>query len=151
MHRIFIALYYLIERNRLVAALLALSFLIVGIFYASKIKFEEDISQMLPKNGKSDITAQVLSQLEFSDKIIVLINSRTNGDQLTQTADAFIESLEPLSPYLKSVQGKVDEDQISETFDFAQKNIPLLLADDDYRIIEERISRDSINHRLAAN
>src|SRR5690606_6603121 len=96
MHRIFIALYYLIERNRLVAALLALSFLIVGIFYASKIKFEEDISQMLPKNGKSDITAQVLSQLEFSDKIIVLINSRTNGDQLTETADAFIESLEPL-------------------------------------------------------
>ncbi|MBP0613109.1 MMPL family transporter [Chryseobacterium sp. cx-311] len=151
MHRIFIALYYLIERNRLVAALLALSFLIVGIFYASKIKFEEDISQMLPKNGKSDITAQVLSQLEFSDKIIVLINSRTNGDQLTETADAFIESLEPLSPYLKSVQGKVDEDQISETFDFAQKNIPLLLADDDYRIIEERISGDSINHRLAAN
>src|SRR5690606_21225410 len=55
-----------------------------------------------------------------------------------------------LSPYLKSVQGKVDEDQISETFDFAQKNIPLLLADDDYRIIEERISRDRINHRLAA-
>src|SRR5690606_16856520 len=151
MHRILIALYYLIERNRLVAALLALSLLIVGIFYASKIKFEEDISQMLPKNGKSDITAQVLSQLEFSDKIIVLINSRTNGDQLTETADAFIESLEPLIPYLKSVQGKVDEDQISETFAFAQKNIPLLLADDDYRIIEERISRDSINHRLAAN
>ncbi len=151
MHRIFISLYYLIERYRLIAALLALAFLTAGAFYASRIKFEEDISQMLPKNGKSDITAQVLSQLEFSDKIIVLINSRSDGAKLTETADAFIERLEPLSPYIKSAQGKVDEDQISETFDFAQQNIPLLLDEDDYGIIADRISGDSINQRLAAN
>ncbi len=151
MHRIFIALYYLIQRNRLAAALLAIALLFTGVFYASKIKFEEDISQMLPKSGKSDITAQVLSQLEFSDKIIVLINSKPGDEQLTETADAFIDRLAPLKPYIKSIQGKVDEDQISGTFDFAQQNIPLLLVEDDYRIIEDRISSDSIDHRLAAN
>ena len=40
---------------------------------ASKINFEEDITRIIPKSDKSDVTAKVLQQLKFSDKITVII------------------------------------------------------------------------------
>jgi hypothetical protein len=60
-------------------------------FFASKINFEEDINQIIPKNEKSDLTAKVLKQLNFSDKIIVIIENRSKEEnfQLSETADTF--------------------------------------------------------------
>jgi hypothetical protein len=61
------------------------------LFFASKINFEEDINQIIPKNEKSDLTAKVLKQLNFSDKIIVIIENKSKEDsfQLSETADTF--------------------------------------------------------------
>ena len=153
MHRIFIAIYYFIGRNRLAAALTAVVFLFVTGFFASKITFEEDINQIIPKSDKSDLTAKVLSQLHFSDKIIVIIESKAGNDgyELSETADSFLRELEPLKTYIKSIQGKVDEGQITETFDFVNRNLPILLDENDYVTIENRIKKDSIAVRTAEN
>ncbi len=64
-------------------------------FFASKINFEEDINQIIPKNEKSDLTAKVLKQLNFSDKIIVIIENKSREDsfQLSETADTFLQKL----------------------------------------------------------
>ncbi len=153
MHRFFLSIYYYVRKNRLIAAVAAVLFLAVSLFFASKIKFDEDISQIIPKGEKSDLTAKVLSQLNFSDRIIVIIESKDNGDgfSLSETADSFTEKIQPLKPYIKSVQGKVEDNQISETFDFVSANLPLLLNENDYKIIEQRIRKDSIAAKTEAN
>ncbi len=105
------------------------------LFFASKINFEEDINQIIPKNEKSDLTAKVLKQLNFSDKIIVIIENRSKEEnfQLSETADAFLHEIEPLEKYIGSVQGKVNDSEISETFDFVNQNLPLFLNENDYK------------------
>src|ERR1700750_1081653 len=98
MHRFFIFLYYLISKNRVLSALIAIGTAFLCGFFASKINFEEDINQIIPKNEKSDLTAKVLKQLNFSDKIIVIIENKSKEDnfQLSETADTFLQKVEPL-------------------------------------------------------
>lgn len=153
MHRFFIFLYYLISKNKLLSVFFAAGVAVVCAFFASKINFEEDISQIIPKNEKSDLTAKVLKQLNFSDKIIVIIESHSKEDdfQLSETADTFLQKIEPLQKYIGSVQGKVNDNEISETFDFVNQNLPLFLDESDYKEIERKLDRDSIAKKVESN
>ena len=153
MHRFFIFLYYLISKNKVLSVFTALGIATLCVFFASKINFEEDINQIIPKNEKSDLTAKVLKQLNFSDKIIVIIENKSNEDsfQLSETADTFLQKTEPLQKYISSVQGKVNDDEISETFDFVSQNLPLFLNTEDYREIERKIRKDSIARQVENN
>lgn len=153
MHRFFIQLYYLISKNRVFSLAVALGILIVCGFFASKINFEEDINQIIPKNEKSDLTAKVLKQLNFSDKIIVIIEKKSKDEnfQLSETADVFLKKIEPIQKYISSIQGKVNDNEISETFDFVNQNLPLFLDENDYTEIERKLNKDSIAKQIESN
>jgi 1-acyl-sn-glycerol-3-phosphate acyltransferase len=153
MHRFFIYLYYLIARNRILSIATALGVAVLCLFFASKINFEEDINQIIPKSEKSDLTAKVLKQLNFSDKIIVIIEKKSKDDnfQLSETADSFLEKTKPLEQYIGSVQGKVNDNEISETFDFVNQNLPLFLDENDYLEIERKLNKDSIAKQVENN
>lgn len=153
MHRFFIYLYYLISRNKVLSVFFAVGIAVLCGFFASKINFEEDINQIIPKNEKSDLTAKVLKQLNFSDKIIVIIENKSKEDnfQLSETADTFLAKTKPLQKYIGSVQGKVNDNEISETFDFVNQNLPLFLNEDDYREIERKLQKDSIAKQVEDN
>ena len=153
MHRFFIFLYYLIAKNRIISIAIALGISAMCLFFASKINFEEDINQIIPKSEKSDLTAKVLKQLNFSDKIIVIIEKKSKDDnfQLSETADQFLEKTKPLKKYIGSIQGKVNDNEISETFDFVNQNLPLFLDDKDYQEIERKLNKDSIAKQVENN
>lgn len=153
MHRFFIFLYYLISRNKILSVFTALGIALVCLFFASKINFEEDINQIIPKNEKSDLTAKVLKQLNFSDKIIVIIENKSKEDsfQLSETADTFLQKTEPLQKYIGSIQGKVNDNEISETFDFVNQNLPLFLNENDYKDIGRKIQKDSLAKQVEDN
>ncbi len=153
MHRFFIFLYYLISKNKILSVLFAAGIAVLCVFFASKINFEEDINQIIPKNEKSDLTAKVLKQLNFSDKIIVIIENKSKEDnfQLSETADTFLNKIEPLQKYIGSVQGKVNDNEISETFDFVNQNLPLFLNENDYIEIERKLQKDSIAKQVENN
>ncbi|WP_238594307.1 MMPL family transporter [Chryseobacterium indologenes] len=131
----------------------ALGIAVLCMFFASKINFEEDINQIIPKNEKSDLTAKVLKQLNFSDKIIVIIENKSREDsfQLSETADTFLKKIEPLQKYIGSVQGKVNDNEISETFDFVNQNLPLFLNENDYKEIDRKLQKDSIAKQVEDN
>lgn len=81
MHQFFIAIYSFVQRNKPLAIAIALCMLGVFGFFASQIQFEEDITRIIPKNDRSDITAKVVRQINFSDKITVIIEKDKNGTE----------------------------------------------------------------------
>ncbi|MBK1895094.1 MMPL family transporter [Chryseobacterium sp. YIM B02567] len=153
MHRFFIFLYYLISKNRLLSVLFTIGVAVVCLFFASKINFEEDINQIIPKSEKSDLTAKVLKQLNFSDKIIVIIENKSSEDsfQLSETANTFLDKISPLEKYIGAIQGKVNDSEISETFDFVNQNLPLFLDENDYKEINRKLQKDSIAKQVENN
>ncbi|WP_392436943.1 MMPL family transporter [Cruoricaptor ignavus] len=129
-------------------AILGLCFLCIN-----KINFEEDISQIIPKSDKADITAKVLKQQNFSDKVIVIIEKKNASQDyaLSETADDFLEKIEPLKPYTSDVQGKVDDEEILQSFHFISENLPIFLEEKDYEIISQKLNSDSISQKISDN
>ena len=147
MNNWFYRTYQAISNNR-VWSLLGLLLLLAGlIFLVSKIKFEEDISKLIPSNSKTQRVQKILKSVNFTDKIIVNIKRQPDGsiEDLVNYGTEFIASLEDsASEFIKNVQGKVAEEDIDATLDFLYQNTPLFLNDSDYNTIRQKLSADSI-------
>jgi 1-acyl-sn-glycerol-3-phosphate acyltransferase len=153
MHQFFIAIYRFVERKKILAITIAVALLCFFGFFASQIQFEEDITRIIPKSDKSDVTAKVLQQINFSDKITVIIEKDKNGseDDLIETATAFLEKTTLLNQYIEEIQGKVDDNNIQQTIEFVYDNLPLFLDEADYALIDKKLNNDSISVQVEKN
>ena len=153
MDKIFYAIHRFVEKNKLLSCCIAVAFLLITGFFTSKIKFEEDITRIIPKNEKTTETAKVLQQLNFTDKIAVIIEKDAGGteEDMIQMAQQFLDTIPVASSYIKSIQGAIDESFIQESFDFAYRNLPLFLEESDYKTLENKIRPDSLKQRVADN
>lgn len=148
MYKLFYNVYNIVVGRKLLglAGLITIAFGLA--FVASKIRFEEDITKLIPSNGKTSQVQKVLKQINFADKVIVNIKRHPNGsiDDLTQYASQFIDSITNSSnDYISKIQGKVEDDDLFNTMDFVYNNLPLFLNKIDYQSIEGKISKDSIS------
>ena len=153
MHLFFIKIHEFVQKNKILTFLLSLVLLVVLAFFAFQIKFEEDITRVLPKNDKADITSKIIKQLKFADKITVIIERTGKGSEadLTETATVFMDSLQAVQPFVKEVQGVVAQENIKGIFDFVYQNAPLFLEEGDYKNIGQKIQTDSIKRIVESN
>ena len=144
-----------LNKHKKSGLLIGLFFLASVVFLASRITLEEDVTSLIPSGERQHVLKKVLAQTEFSDKIIVAISSTSaeaNPDELTQYARQFIDSINTQIPeFVKNIQGKVPEEGIREIYDFVYNNLPLFLNETDYKAIETRLVKDSIQNRLKEN
>ena len=149
----FVEIYAKIKKSKTLFFSLIFLFL-AGCFYvATKINFEEDITRIIPKGEKNDITAKVLQQLNFSDKITVMIEAKKDSskEKLSSIANDFLDTVTYYDEYIKDIQGSVDNEQIDETFEFVYDNLPLFLEDEDYSKIKTKLRPDSIRNTMQQN
>ncbi|KGE14833.1 1-acyl-sn-glycerol-3-phosphate acyltransferase [Sphingobacterium deserti] len=153
MEKVFYHIYAAVQRRKVLSGICALVFLMGCSLLAAQIRFEEDITQILPKNEDSDDLSRALKQLNFSDKITVIFErlplSHTNN--LSAMAGLFVDSLSNDSTFVKGISGKVGQDEMEESYDFLYRNLPFFLDTATYLTIEGRLQPDSIAHRTAAN
>jgi 1-acyl-sn-glycerol-3-phosphate acyltransferase len=154
MHHYFYAIHLFVNKRKSLSVFLAIAMLFIFGFFASKIKFEEDITKLIPTNDKTDVTAKVLKQLNFADKITVIFQIEKGGtnEDLKEMAAVFTDSIaKTCKPYITAVQGKIDEENIQETIDFVYNNVPLFLDDKDYATIQSKLQQDSIAATVQGN
>ncbi|VAW12950.1 membrane protein, inferred for ABFAE pathway, partial [hydrothermal vent metagenome] len=147
MDKFFQSTYQSISKNKLWAAL-ALLIAFIGLSaIVSKIQFEEDITKLIPINSENKDLGRVLETVNFTDKIIVNIQLRSDGtvDDLIQYATRFLDSVNTnCKEHIKNIQGKVADDDIQRTMDFVYNNLPFFLEEADYTTIQQKINKDSI-------
>ncbi|WP_281226012.1 1-acyl-sn-glycerol-3-phosphate acyltransferase [Flavobacterium aquiphilum] len=143
---------FMTRRKFLSAGIVIAMVLFLG-FFASRITFQENINQLIPSNDKSGVTSKVLNQVNFADKISIIISAEGNSspENLTEYANAFIDSLDGnCKPFVAKIQGKIEEENIQETFDFVYANLPLFLDQKDYAVIQRKLQKDSIANSVAS-
>lgn len=151
MHHFFYKVYCAIVRRKLLSAFLLLLFVVSSLFWASKITFNEDIQKIIPKSEDSALRGKVLSQLDFSDKIVIVIEKKNEDIVLSEVADDFIEEAQTLSPWIESIGGQFSPEDLSHTYDFIQNNLPIFLNSQDFETLSNRIHADSIAQKLNDN
>lgn len=153
MAQLFLQIYLTIKKWRISFFPLFIGLISLFIYLSFQLNFEEDISKMLPKSEDSDVTAKVMGQLDFSDKITVMIRAKSpeNIDSLSYIAQDFIDSLAKDSTFYEEIQGIINTEEIDETFSFIYDNLPLFLEEDDYKKIEIQISQAGIEEKMQDN
>lgn len=150
----FFKAYQFLLKNKIWSAIAFLVLLSGLALLVSKIRFEEDISKLIPINSENQDLQKVLNTVNFTDKIIVTIrlNEAPEVDELTQYATEFVDSLETnSSQFIKNIRGKVNDDDLLRTMDFVYDNLPLFLDKNDYNIITNKLQKDSISVITEAN
>lgn len=153
MFNAFYHLFKKIQKYPKTALLFFLLFLVGSIFIAQKITFNEDITRIIPKNNNQQNTAQIISEMNFTDKISVLFKKKgkATNTHLTAAAQDFLDTLSVAKNYYQSVQGTVDEELFATSFEFVYRNLPLYLDEKDYTTIQSRLQNDSIAAQMQRN
>lgn len=135
------------------ASAVAVLFLITCTILASKIRFEEDITAVIPKSQQSEILSRALDQINFADKITVLIERKkgTETGVMAEIAGQFVDSLSNDTAYIKGITGAIGQSQMADAVNFVYQYLPLLLDSTDYPQIDKKISTDSIQQQVARN
>ncbi len=127
-------------------------FLFLG-YFAMQVKYEEDISKIIPKDKKIDKLNEIFQNSKFIDKMVIMVSlndtTKTNPDSLVTYADSFGATVEDkLQPYIKKVNFKVDDELILKLFETISQRLPIYLNEKDYAAIDTLIGRDKVKETL---
>ena len=153
MAKFFTGLYRYFERNRLVFfTLFALCFVVAG-YFATQVKFEEDISKVLPKDKKIEKLNEVFRNSKFMDRLVITVSLKDTiaiaPDSLTAITDEFVNGTQAsLSPYINKINYKVDDSLALELFGTVSDHLPIYLNEQDYRSIDSLITPAAIRQTL---
>ena len=154
MGRFFYQIYLRVQSNKAITLCIAFALLFSLIYFSLKLKFEEDITKLIPENEKAVTLNKVLDQVDFADKIVVHLKVEEKGDinELTRVASQLVELIEKeCGNYITDIQGLVNDDDFEETFEFVYDNLPLFLTPEDYTIIKQNTTTEAIQKRTADN
>lgn len=123
------------------------------LFFGLRVKFEEDVYAIIPKDEKTEKFAQVFQSSKFADKLSIMIQLRdtalTDPDSLTMYADMLEEQLQKhAAPYIKSIKNKVDDSFTVQLFETIQQHLPVFLSESDYKKIDTLIEPDKLKETL---
>jgi len=150
----FYSIYLWIKAHKVITLCIAFTLLLSLVYLSLQLKFEEDITKLIPENEKAVTLNKVLDQVDFSDKIVVHLKVEEQGNvtDLTQFASKLVSEFEDeCSDYISEIQGVVNDDDFEETLDFVYDNLPLFLNDEDYNVIGEKITSEEIQKSTSGN
>ena len=124
-------------------------------YFTSRLRLEEDISAILPKDKRIEKLNEVFSQSRFMDKLVVMVSMKDNTaqpDSLIHYADVLTgEIRDQLSAYVSAINYRVDDDLTMALFEMVQDHLPAYLSEEDYRTIDSLITPSAISSTLKSN
>lgn len=157
MSKIFLAIYHWISRFRILAIVILLLIISSSAFLASKLKFSEDISKLLPNNEAINNMNFVYSNSKFMDKVVFNLSfedtTLTNPALLSKYANSLVDSIEQkYTPKLvKSVELAPGQELMLNVYDETYSNLPIFLDDDDYIRMDSMITSENIRSTIHGN
>ncbi len=131
-----------------------LAVILLLAFLASRLRFEEDITRMLPLDEELSELNAVIQNSKFKDKLVINIfladsTSSPDPDKLAAYAGDLTDSLN--AKFFPSHIGKINrvtEDEINNLYALFHENLPIFLEPADYDSIEARLTETNIHSAL---
>ncbi len=157
MSGIFNGLYDLFRKFRISFIFLILIIFGISAYFVTKIKFEEDITRMLPSDENIQRISMVSQNINFMDKLIVNIalkdtNLAPNPQKLIDFADQLNSKISVYQPELiKDINYQVSDKIMYNVYDVFFENLPVFLEDKDYSKIDSLIQQSSVENSIRNN
>ncbi len=154
MEKIFVGIYNYFEKHRTVFFICFISSFLLVAYFAVQVKFEEDISKVLPKDKKIEKLNQVFQNSKFLDRLVIMVSLKdttadAQPDSLVDFAGQFVSSVrQNLSSYIRKINDRVDDSFTMDLFNTISSHLPVYLDERDYRSIDTLIMPEKIKETL---
>ena len=155
MHKIFVPIYRYFDRHKtlmyLIMALSALVFLVFGL----QLKYEEDISRLLPSSSVESQLA--FSSIELKDKVYIQVTSadeKLSPEVLCERTDEFVDLLfekDSTSHFISNVLYKMEPELALNALDFVLEHIPSFIDTSAYHDFDKAMEPEAVEKQMWVN
>ena len=154
MANLFLYIYSFFAANRKIFFTVFIGLFLITGFYALKIKPEEDISKILPKDRQSEKLNELLQNARFADKLVLMISMKDSGavspQLLTSFSDSFSIRLRNQFPALiDKVDERVNDSLAPWIMSIVSDHLPVFLEPEDYRYFDSLENTDRLREILS--
>jgi uncharacterized protein len=141
MANLFLYIYsYFASHRKIFFTVFILLFGVTG-FFALKIKPEEDISKILPKDRQSEKLNEILQNARFADKLVLMVSMKDSAhaspETLASFSDSFSENLRNQYPSLiHLVDEQINDSLAPQLMQIVTDHLPVFLEPKDYNYID---------------
>lgn len=153
MEKNLLIIYKYFEKKRSAFYLIFAATFLFLTYFALQVRFEEDISKIIPQDKKIQKLNEIFQNSKFTDKLVVMVSLKDttthNPDSLVAYADVFGAAVQDkLSPYIKKVNFRIDEEVALKLFSTISQQLPIYLNEKDYLTIDTLITPKKIDSTL---
>ncbi len=157
MHRIFLPLYRFFEDHKALMYTLLVASTLIFAWFASKLRYEEDIIKLLPRSATSSELA--FTDIGLVDKVFVQLTSRDTlnpvepavlGSNLAEFCE-ILEERDSTTHLIAGCLNSLDMETVFDAMDYAMEHIPSFVDTAWYRSIEQVITPEAIEAQMAEN
>ncbi len=133
----FLYIYNYFARNRKMFFIVFVGLFLITGFFALKIKPEEDISKILPKDKQSEKLNELFRNTRFADKLVLMVSMKDSNKKspevLAAFSDSFTSNLLRLYPdFVIAVDERINDSLFPEITEMMFNHLPVFLDPDDY-------------------
>lgn len=157
MARITIAIYRFFKRCPLVFYTVLLLSTVFFAYFGLQMKYEEDISKLLPSNNIGSSEQLVFNNLKVKDKIFVVMQHQDSSafytEELAAAMDQFAENLltHDTDSNVQSVLYRVEQEWMLQGIEYLYQHLPIYLDSTDYAAFDSLFTPTHLAAQMATN
>ena len=155
MYKLFLPLYRFFDKHKTLMYIIMAATSLIFLFFGLKLKYEEDISKLLPSSSVESQLA--FSSIELKDKIYIQVTSAdepVGPEILSERTDQFIDLLyekDSLSHFISNVLYKLEPELALNALDFVLEHLPTFIDTSAYQDFEKALEPEAIEKQMWIN
>ncbi len=153
MHRIFLPIYHFFCRHKALMYAILIATSAVFVYFGAKVKYEEDVSRLLPSSSVESELA--FGSIGLKDKIFIQVTSADSPLDVTTLAartDAFVALLQQKDSsgrYIDNILCRMEPETALNALDFVLGHLPSFIDTTAYTAFSTAVEPDDIKEQLA--
>ena len=141
MANLFLNIYSFFASHRKIFFTVFIGLFAITGFFSLKIKPEEDISKILPKDRQTEKLNQILQNARFADKLVLIISMKDSNRVSPETQEAFSDSFSSglrnqYPGLIRSIDEQVSDSLAPQLIQIVTDHLPVFLEPADYTYMD---------------
>lgn len=157
MTNLIIKIYRYFKNHKAIMYITMIASLAIFVAIGSQMKYEEDISKLLPEVDPEKSEGLVFSSLQIKDRIFIQFtanNDSTTIDEVIETCNDFVSGLmdsDTADNDIRDILYQIDEEMLMNAVEYAVGNVPTFITPAMYSTIDSMLSPENIANQMNEN
>ena len=155
MHKVFLPIFHYFSSHKVLMYIILAATALLFLFFGLKLKYEEDISKLLPSSSVESQLA--FTSIELKDKIYLQVTSADeplSPETLCERTDEFVDLLfekDSSSHFISNILYKMEPELAINGLDFMLEHLPSFVDTSAYAAFEEALQPEAVEAPMWVN